>query len=79
MESQKQFRNEPSPNVGGSETFESRLVDAILSHLNLLSENGKEKVLDYISALIDLEQKKREFERRQGRLYNWVTSEEQKI
>ena len=77
MESRKQVRDEPSQNPGRSGSFESQLIDVILNHLNLLSQDGKEKVLDYINALIDLEQKKLEFERRQGRLYNWTSGEEQ--
>ena len=73
MESQRQIRQEVSRETSRSArgSFESQLMDVILSHLNLLSENGKEKVLDYIDSLIDQEQRKLEFERRQGRLYNW--------
>ena len=75
MESQKDesHRNQPK----GS-SFEAQLKDVIMNHLNLLSEEGKEKVLDFINALIDLEEKKLEFNRRQGRLYNWSDIEGQK-
>jgi hypothetical protein len=46
-----------------------------MSHLNRLSQDGKEKALDYINMLIDLEQKRMEFNRRQGLLYNWGVDE----
>ena len=71
MESQKQSRDESYRDQPTGSSFEAQLKDVILNHLNLLSEEGKEKVLDFINALIDLEQKKLEFNRRQGRLYNW--------
>jgi len=71
MESQKQSRDESYRDQPTGSSFEAQLKDVILNHLNLLSEEGKEKVLDFINALIDLEQKKQEFNRRQGRLYNW--------
>lgn len=76
MESQKQLRDESYRDQPAGSTFEAQLKDAIINHLNLLSEEGKEKVLDFINALIDLEQKKLEFNRRQGRLYNWSDIEE---
>ena len=71
MESQKPLRDESHRSQAAGSTFEAQLKDIIMNHLNLLSEEGKEKVLDFINTLIDLEQRKLEFNRRQGRLYNW--------
>jgi len=72
METQKQLRAESYQSHTAKSTFETQLQDAIISHLTLLSEEGKEKVLDFINTLIDAEQRKLEFNRRQGRLYNWA-------
>ncbi|MEW5976196.1 MAG: hypothetical protein AB1898_10375 [Acidobacteriota bacterium] len=58
-------------------SFENQLTDIIVHHLSLLSEDGKLKVLDYVNAMIDLEEKRIEFNRRQGRLYNWSELEHQ--
>jgi hypothetical protein len=71
METQKQLREESYQSQTAKSTFEAQLQDAIISHLTLLSAEGKEKVLDFINTLIDAEQKRLEFNRRQGRLYNW--------
>ena len=76
METQKQTREELYERRDVKSNFEMRLQDTILNHLNLLSEEGKEKVLDYINTLVDAEQRRLEFNRRQGRLYNWVDAEE---
>jgi len=76
MEIQKQTREELYERRDVKSNFEVRLQDTILNHLNLLSEEGKEKVLDYINTLVDAEQRRLEFNRRQGRLYNWVDAEE---
>jgi ribosome recycling factor len=54
---------------------EDQLRDVIMSHLDQLSQDGKEKALEYINMLIDLEQKRLEFNRRQGLLYNWGIDE----
>lgn len=76
MEPQKQLIREASYQSHTVKSdFETQLRDAIVSHLNLLSEEGKEKVLEFINAVIDEEQKKLEFNRRQGRLYNWADIE----
>jgi hypothetical protein len=75
MESQKQIREvSPSNQVNGLK-FEDQLREVIMGHLEMLSQDGKEKVLDYINMLIDLEQKRLEFNRRQGLLYNWTVEE----
>ena len=75
MESQKPLTDESHRNQPTGSSFEAQLKDVIMNHLSLLSEEGKEKVLDFINALIDLEEKKLEFNRRQGRLYNWSDTE----
>jgi len=72
METQKPQREESYQSRTAKSTFETQLQDAIISHLTLLSEEGKQKVLDFVNTLIDAEQKKLEFNRRQGRLYNWA-------
>ena len=72
METQKQAREESYQGQTAKSTFEAQLQGAIISHLTVLSEEGKEKVLDFINTLIDAEQRKLEFNRRQGRLYNWA-------
>ena len=71
MESQKKNREVVSANQASRLKFEDQLRDVIMSHLDRLSQDGKEKALDYINMLIDLEQKRVEFNRRQGLLYNW--------
>ena len=58
-------------------SFEAKLKNAIIARLGLLSPGGKEKVLEYINALIDSEEKQVEFNRRQGRLYR-LGEEEQR-
>lgn len=78
MESQKQSRELSSPNQANRLKFEDQLREVIISHLDMLSQDGKEKVLDYINMLTDLEEKRLEFNRRQGLLYNWAV-EEKKI
>ena len=75
MESQKQSREVLSSNQAGRLKFEDQLRDVIMSHLDQLSQDGKEKALEYINMLIDLEQKRLEFNRRQGLLYNWGIDE----
>ena len=75
MESQKPNREALSSNQASRLKFEDQLRDVIMSHLNRLSQDGKEKALDYINMLIDLEQKRMEFNRRQGLLYNWGVDE----
>jgi len=71
MEIQKHSREISSPNQTPGHRFEEQLKDVITSHLDMLSQDGKEKVLDFVNALIDLEERKQEFNRRQGLLYNW--------
>ena len=71
MESQKPSGKESPRSQSMRANFEIRLRDAIMNHLDSLSDDGKVKVLDFINALIDLEQKKLELNRRQGRLYHW--------
>ena len=71
MEIQKQSRETSSANQSSGHRFEEQLKDAIIRHLDMLSQDGKEKVLDFINALIDIEEKRQEFNRRQGLLYNW--------
>jgi len=75
MESQNPNREVLSSNQASRLKFEDQLRDVIMSHLNRLSQDGKEKALDYINMLIDLEQKRMEFNRRQGLLYNWGVDE----
>jgi hypothetical protein len=72
METQKPLREESYQSRSAKSNFATQLQDAIISHLTLLSEEGKEKVLDFVNTLVDAEQKKLEFNRRQGRLYNWA-------
>jgi hypothetical protein len=71
MESQKQSRELLSSSQASRLKFEDQLCDVIMSHLERLSQDGKEKALDYINMLLDLEQRRQEFNRRQGLLYNW--------
>jgi len=75
MESQKQGREVLSPNQASRLKFEDQLRDVIMSHLDKSSQDGKEKALEYINMLIDHEQKRLEFNRRQGLLYNWGIDE----
>ena len=75
MESPKQSREVLSLNQASRLRFEDQLRDVIISHLDKLSQDGKEKALDYINMLIDIEQKRMEFNRRQGLLYNWGVEE----
>lgn len=75
MEIQKEMREIPSSRENPGLRFEDQLKDVILHHLDMLSQDGKEKVLDYINGLIDLEEKRLEFNRRQGLLYNWASDE----
>jgi hypothetical protein len=71
MEIQKHSRESSSPNQTPGNRFEEQLKDVIISHLDMLSQDGKEKVLDFVNALIDMEERRQEFNRRQGLLYNW--------
>jgi hypothetical protein len=71
METQKHSRETSSPIQTPGQRFEEQLRDVIISHLDMLSQDGKEKVLEFINALADLEERKQEFNRRQGLLYNW--------
>jgi hypothetical protein len=75
MESQKQIREGSSSNQVSGLKFEDQLREAIISHLDMLSQDSREKVLEYINMLIDSEQKRVEFNRRQGLLYNWKLEE----
>ena len=75
MESQKQSREVLSSNQASRLRFEDQLRDVIMSNLDQLSQDGKEKALEYINMLIDHEQKRLEFNRRQGLLYNWGIDE----
>jgi hypothetical protein len=75
MESPKQSRESSSANPVSRLKFEDQLREVIINHLDMLSQDGKEKVLDHINMLIDLEQKRLEFNRRQGLLYNWAVDE----
>ena len=71
MEIQNHSREITSPNQTPGHRFEEQLKEVIVSHLDMLSQDGKEKVLDFINALIDMEERRQEFNRRQGLLYNW--------
>jgi hypothetical protein len=75
MESQKPVGEISSSKQVTGLKFEDPLRNVIISHLDKLSQDSKEKVLDYINMLIDLEQKRLEFNRRQGLLYNWAIEE----
>ena len=75
MESQKQIREGSSSNQVSGLKFEDQLRGVIISHLDMLSQDSREKVLEYINMLIDSEQKRVEFNRRQGLLYNWKLEE----
>jgi len=77
MENYEQLREVASSTALPGLKFEDQLKQVIASHLERLSQDGKEKVLEYINVLIDLEQKRREFNRRQGLLYNWAHEESQ--
>jgi hypothetical protein len=77
MENYEQLREVASSTPLPALKFEDQLKQVIASHLERLSQDGKEKVLEYINVLIDLEQKRREFNRRQGLLYNWAHEESQ--
>jgi hypothetical protein len=76
MESTRQMKRQPVSSSAATSSFEAKLKDVIDSRLQMLSEESREKVLDYINSLIDMEQKQLEFNRRQGRLYHWLDSEE---
>ena len=78
MEIQKEMRAIPSSSQNPGLRFEDQLKGVIMHHLEMLSQDGKEKVLDFINGVIDLEEKRLEFNRRQGLLYNW-TSDDTKI
>ena len=69
--------NSPSSsrNVSKAVAHNSPLQDVIISRLELISENGKERVLEYIQDLIDMEERQLEFNRRQGRLYRWPSGD----
>ena len=69
MEIQKHSRETSSPNETSGHRFEEQLKDVIIRHVDMLSQDGKEKLLDFINALIDIEEKRQEFDRRQGLLY----------
>ena len=71
MDSHQPSREVLSSNQNSFLRFEDQLREVIIKHLDMLSQDGKEKVLEYINTLIDLEQKKLEFNQRQGLLYNW--------
>jgi hypothetical protein len=75
MESQKPVGEISSSKQVTGLKFEDPLRNVIIGHLDKLSQDSKEKVLDYINMLIDLEQKRLEFNRRQGLLYNWAIEE----
>ncbi len=51
--------------------YNSQLLDVIISRLELVSDKSKERVLEYIQDLVDMEERQLEFDRRQGRLYRW--------
>ena len=51
--------------------YNTQLLDVIIGRLELISEKGKESVLEYIEGLVDMEERQLEFDRRQGRLYTW--------
>ena len=78
MENVASKKKESGVGQESSANFEAKLKAVILTRLELLSLEGKEKVLDYINALIDSEEKQLEFHRRQGRLYHFVEEEERK-
>jgi hypothetical protein len=77
MQSTRQMKRQPVSSCTATSSFEAKLRDVIDSRLQMLSEEGREKVLDYINSLIDTEQKQLEFNRRQGKLYHWLGSEEE--
>lgn len=52
-------------------SYNSQLLDVIISRLKLISDKNKERVLEYIQGLVDMEERQLEFDRRQGRLYRW--------
>jgi hypothetical protein len=76
MESPKPMNKESPQSQSLRANFEIQLRDAIMNHLDSLSDDGKVKVLDFINTLIDLEQKTLELNRRQGRLYHWSKGDE---
>lgn len=76
MESTRQMKRQPVSSCAATISFEAKIKDVIDSRLQMLSEESREKVLDYINSLIDMEQKQLEFNRRQGKLYHWLDSEE---
>jgi hypothetical protein len=69
--------NVPGSDQQSSIRFEAKLKNIILTRLEMLSLEGKERVLDYINSLIDSEEKQLEFQRRQGKLYRFWEEEEQ--
>lgn len=60
-----------SKHVGSTVDYNTQLLNVIISRLELVSEKGKESVLEYIQDLVDMEERQLEFDRRQGRLYAW--------
>ena len=77
MDNQTSRKKEPRVSLESIASFEANLRAAILTRLGMLSPEGKEKVLEYINALIDSEEKQLEFHRRQGKLYRLWEEEEQ--
>ena len=70
MDSQTSKKKESGVGQESITSFEASLKTAIVTRLGMLSPAGNEKVLEYINALIDSEEKQLEFHRRQGRLYH---------
>ena len=70
--------NMPETRLESSARFEAELKNLIVARLEMLSQEGKERALDYINSLIDSEQRQLEFQRRQGKLYHFWEEEEQR-
>ena len=69
MENQRQMANISSQESGKGLDCGPQLMNVIMSRLELISEKGKEKVLEYIQGIVDLEEGEVEFDRCQGKLY----------
>lgn len=61
--------------AGKTGAHHTQLRDAIINRLDQISERGQEQVLEYIQELMDREERQLEFNRRQGRLYNWPSDD----
>ena len=77
MNDETSKKEDPAVGVEAVPSFEDKLRAVILTRLEMLSPEGLEKVLDYINAQIDHEEKQLEFQRRKGRLYRLCEEEGQ--